>query len=132
MAGEIDNGRFVVQRHQSRSPHFDFRLEHDGVFKSWAVPKGVPEVSGVRRLTVATPDHELSFGNFEGEIPKGEPGTGVVTIWDHGTYEALRWEDDHFEFTLSGDRLSGRYHLVRFHRGEERKWLIFKTDKAKQ
>ena len=132
MAEEPTEDRFVVQRHESRSPHFDFRLEHDGVFKSWAVPKGVPEVSRVRRLAVATTDHELSFGDFEGEIAEGELGAGIITIWDQGTYEAHRWEDDHLEFTLSGARLAGRYHLVRFHRDGEREWLIFKTHKAKQ
>ena len=131
MTTESGNHRFVVQHHQSRSPHFDFRLEHDGVFKSWAVPKGVPEDSGIRRLAVVTPDHALSIGDFEGEIAAGEPGAGTIRIWDHGTYETLRWEDDHLEFTLSGTRLSGRYHLVRFHRGGEREWLIFKTDKSK-
>ena len=124
--------RFFVQSHQSRSPHFDFRLEHDGVLKSWAVPKGVPETAGIRRLAVVTPDHELSFGDFEGEIPESEPGGGVITIWDRGTYQPLRWEEDHLEFTLSGTRLSGRYHMVQFYRGGDREWLIFKTDKPSQ
>jgi bifunctional non-homologous end joining protein LigD len=70
----------------------------------------------------------LSFGDFEGEIPEDEPGAGLVTIWDQGTYESLRSEDDHLEFTLFGGRLSGKFHLVRFHRGGEREWLIFKTN----
>ena len=127
-----DDFRFVVQRHQSGMPHFDFRLEHNGVFRSWAVPKGMPDNAGVRRLAIATPDHDLKSGSFEGLIAAGEPGAELITIWDRGTYQSLRREEDHLEFTLSGTQFSGRYHMVRFHRAGERAWLIYKADKPPQ
>lgn len=120
--------QFVVQFHKSRSPHYDFRLELDGVFKSWVVPKGLPEVVGIRRLALTTPDHELSFGEFEGEIPGDEPGAVTITIWDQGFYKLLYRDDGHLEFILLGKRLSGRYHMIRFQRGGERAWLIFRSD----
>jgi DNA ligase D-like protein (predicted 3'-phosphoesterase) len=85
--------RFVVQRHQGRTLHYDFRLERDGVFRSWAVPKGVPEELGIRRLAVQVPDHALAFGDFEGIIPAGEYGAGKIEIWDRGSYELHAWSD---------------------------------------
>jgi len=118
--------RFVVQRHQARSLHFDFRLEKDGVFKSWAVPKGIPESVGPRHLAIQVPDHALEFGGFEGVIPKGEYGAGSIELWDHGTYELHEWRDDQIIFTLAGDRLKGTYNLIRFRHGGDREWLIFK------
>lgn len=119
-------GRFVVQEHHARTHHFDFRLESDGVFKSWAVPKGVPEKPGLRRLAVQVPDHPLEFGEFEGEIPVGEYGADTVRIWDHGTYELHEWLDDRIVFSLRGQRLEGQYSLIRFHRGGTRDWLLIK------
>jgi bifunctional non-homologous end joining protein LigD len=123
--------RFVVQEHHARTLHYDFRLEKDGVFKSWAVPKGVPEVVGVRRLAVQVPDHPLSWGAFEGTIPEGQYGAGTVAIWDEGTYEPLAWSDDAIAFVLHGRRLRGTYSLVRFHGKGPRDWLVFRrTDAA--
>jgi bifunctional non-homologous end joining protein LigD len=98
------NGRFVVQKHHARTLHYDFRLEREGVFKSWAVPKGVPETIGTRRLAVQVPDHALEFGSFEGTIPEGEYGAETVEIWDEGTFDLLEWTADAIGFVLHGRR----------------------------
>jgi DNA ligase D-like protein (predicted 3'-phosphoesterase) len=116
-------GRFVVQRHQSRSPHYDFRLEKDGVFKSWAGPKGLPDEPGVERLALATDDHDLAFGEFAGAIPAGQPGAGVIERWDEGTYALHEWTDARIAFTLFGNRYLGEFQLIRFERGGGRAWL---------
>jgi bifunctional non-homologous end joining protein LigD len=119
--------RFVIQEHCARTHHFDFRLEKDGVLKSWAVPKGLPDRPGIKRLCIQVEDHDLSFGAFEGEIPQGDYGAGRITVWDHGDYEAGEWNDDLITFTLNGNRLSGDFHLVRFKRGKPAEWLIIKS-----
>ena len=124
--------RFVIQEHYARTHHFDFRLEKDGVFKSWAVPKGLPEQPGIKRLAIRVEDHELSFGAFEGEIPKGDYGAGQVTVWDHGDYEAGEWTDDLITFNLHGNRLSGEFRLVRFKHGKPGEWLIFMSHQVPQ
>jgi DNA ligase D-like protein (predicted 3'-phosphoesterase) len=113
--------RFVVQEHDARSHHFDMRLEKDGVFKSWAVPKGIPIEHGVRRLAMQVEDHDISFGTFEGEIPPGEYGAGTIKIWDHGFYAPTKWTDDLIEFSVDATRETGEYALWRFRkRGGER------------
>ena len=118
--------RFVIQEHSARAHHFDVRLEKDGVFKSWAVPKGIPIKTGVKRLAVQVEDHPLEWGEFEGEIPSGEYGAGTVHIWDRGTYESREWKPNHIGFVLHGRKLQGHYDLIRFQRAGEREWLIFK------
>src|SRR6187397_2116940 len=109
-------GRFVVQEHHARTHHFDLRLEKDGVFKSWAVPKGIPSESGVRRLAVQVEDHALLFGGFEGEIPAGEYGAGAIKIWDRGHYSPVEWTVGKIVFDAMGSIMVGRFTLVRFHR----------------
>src|SRR5215208_7196769 len=100
---------FVVQRHDARRLHYDFRLERDGALASWAVPKGVPLEPGGRALAVHVEDHPLEYATFAGEIPQGQYGAGTVEIWDNGTYELLK-EKPNGELTvrLHGRRLDAR------------------------
>jgi bifunctional non-homologous end joining protein LigD len=110
-AGPADGGIFVVQEHHARRLHWDFRLERDGVLVSWALPRGVPADPAENHLAVHTEDHPLDYAKFAGEIPRGEYGGGAVTIWDHGTYEVLKWSDREVKVSLHGTRLSGGYVL---------------------
>jgi bifunctional non-homologous end joining protein LigD len=119
----IVSGRFVIQKHKATHLHYDFRLEMDGVLKSWAVPKEPPTTSGVRRLAVQVEDHALDYINFEGTIPEGEYGAGTVEIWDKGTYTLKNRTDKMIEFTLHGSRLSGDYTLIHF---KENNWLLIR------
>jgi bifunctional non-homologous end joining protein LigD len=118
---------YVVHEHRARHLHYDLRMERDGVLKSWAVPRGVPESQGVKHLAVATEDHPLEYLTFEGTIPEGEYGAGTEAIWDTGTYDTLVWDEGKIEVAFHGNRLSGRYVLVRFRRAGEKDWLIFKA-----
>src|ERR1700682_6428407 len=93
---------FVIKEHWARSHHFDFRLEKDGVLKSWTVPKGIPEKPGVKRLAVQVEDHDLAFGELEGTLPDGKYGAGKIRIWDNGTYECSEWSATKIAFKLSG------------------------------
>jgi DNA ligase D-like protein (predicted ligase)/DNA ligase D-like protein (predicted 3'-phosphoesterase) len=126
--GEIkEEGKsFVVQEHHARRLHYDLRLEKDGVLKSWAVPKGLPE-PGAKRLAVETEDHPLEYRNFEGTIPEGQYGAGAVKIWDRGTYEVKVWEENKIEFILKGEKLSGRYVLAKFKKAGDKDWLLLKA-----
>lgn len=119
---------FVVQEHNARRLHYDFRLERDGVLKSWAVPKGVPEIPGAKHLAVAVEDHPLEYATFEGTIPEGDYGAGIVTIWDSGTYVTKHWDENKIEVFLHGKRLNGIYVLVRFRRAGQNEWLIFRAE----
>jgi len=123
-----DHAIFVVQEHHASHLHYDFRLSMDGVLKSWAVPKGVPEEKGIKHLAVETEDHPMEYATFEGDIPKGEYGGGRVIIWDHGDYVLEHRDQDKVVIELNGARLNGRYSLVRF-KGREsspKNWLIMK------
>lgn len=106
--------RFVIQEHHARRLHYDFRLEHDGVLVSWAVPKNLPESTTVNRLAVRTEDHPVEYATFEGTIPRGEYGAGTVSIWDSGTYRAEKFDLAGGEVIadISGRRISGRYALI--------------------
>jgi DNA ligase D-like protein (predicted 3'-phosphoesterase) len=119
---------YVIQKHQARSLHWDFRLERDGVLISWAIPKGLPEERGVRRLAIKVEDHPLEYGNFEGTIPKGQYGAGTVEILDKGFYIPIKWMNNKIEVVLAGKRLQGRYELIKFGESKENNWLIFRKD----
>ena len=119
---------FVIQEHHARRLHYDFRLEHDGVLVSWAIPKGVPTDPGQNHLAVQTEDHPLAYGAFEGTIPAGQYGAGDVTIWDRGTYDLEKWRDGKEVIaTLHGEKHgSHRYALIHTggREGGENNWLI--------
>jgi bifunctional non-homologous end joining protein LigD len=127
---------FVVQKHDASRLHYDFRLELDGVLKSWAVAKGPSLVRGEKRLAVEVEDHPLEYGEFEGSIPEGQYGGGTVLLWDQGTWEAEGDPHDGYEngrltFRLEGEKLKGAWHLVRMaKRPRERQtsWLLIKAD----
>nr|WP_314086413.1 DNA ligase D [uncultured Shinella sp.] len=127
---------FVIQKHDATRLHYDFRLEMDGVLKSWAVTRGPSLVPSEKRLAVHVEDHPLAYGDFEGTIPKGEYGGGTVIVWDRGTWTPIgdarkTYAKGHMEFTLEGEKLHGRWHLVRMHGkpGEKREnWLLIKGD----
>jgi len=123
----MSKNSFVIHEHHARTLHYDLRLERDGVLRSWAVPKGVPEAPGAKHLAVAVEDHPLGYAKFEGEIPKGEYGAGTVTIWDSGTYDTKHWDDRKIEVVLHGRRLDGEYVLVKFGRAGKNDWLVFRT-----
>lgn len=127
---------FVIQKHDARRLHYDFRLEMDGVLKSWAVTRGPSLVPSEKRLAVHVEDHPLDYGDFEGTIPKGEYGGGAVIVWDRGTWKPLGdakkgLAKGHLEFELDGEKLAGRWHLVRMARKPHEKrdnWLLIKSD----
>jgi bifunctional non-homologous end joining protein LigD len=130
--------KFVIQKHAATALHYDFRLELDGVMKSWAVPKGPSYDPKVKRLAMEVEDHPIEYNTFEGTIPKGQYGGGTVMLWDRGTYEpeggggeeALRdgYERGDLKFVLHGKRLEGAWVLVRMRRGESGRsqWLLIK------
>jgi len=125
--------RFVIHKHDASSLHYDFRLEVDGVLKSWAVPKGPSTDPRAKRLAVEVEDHQLSYGAFEGVIAEGY-GKGTVLVWDRGTYrnldDAVSMADaldaGHARFWLDGEKLTGGWTLQRTRGGEKPQWLLIK------
>ena len=126
--------RYVIQRHAARRLHYDFRLELDGVLKSWAVPKGPSPNPADKRLAVHVEDHPLAYGDFEGTIPPGEYGAGTVQLWDQGWWQPVGdpragYQRGKLEFVLHGQRLKGHWALVRMHGragGDADNWLLIK------
>jgi bifunctional non-homologous end joining protein LigD len=125
---------FVIQKHAARRLHYDLRLELDGVMKSWAVTKGPSLVPGEKRLAVHVEDHPVEYNQFEGTIPQGEYGGGTVMIWDRGRWipegdPRAGYRKGRLSFRLEGEKLSGRWHLIRMRgkgRGKEQ-WLLIKA-----
>jgi DNA ligase D-like protein (predicted 3'-phosphoesterase) len=122
-----DLHRFVVQKHRARSLHYDFRLELDGVLRSWAVPKGPPLEPEIRRLAIQVEDHPIDYIDFAGEIPLGEYGAGSVEIWDKGEFKLETESADILEFSLRGKKLLGNYALI--HTGDKN-WLFIRRKEA--
>jgi len=125
---KTSKNRFVVQEHfaEKAGHHHDFRLEMEGVLKSWAVPKGVPEKTGIKRLAISVEDHPVDYINFEGEIPKDLYGAGTVKIFDKGKYKLVEKTKDRVIFELEGKKLKGDYALIKM-KGRKDQWLMFRT-----
>ncbi len=134
---------FVIQKHDARNLHYDFRLEVDGALASWAVPKGPSTNPSEKRLAIHVEDHPLDYADFEGVIPEGMYGAGTVLVWDHGTYRNLMEEKEeplsmeasiekgHVEVWLDGEKLQGGYALVEMKGRDENQWLLIKMDDEK-
>ena len=135
-AGEVKKSHgnsFVIQKHHATRLHYDFRLEMEGVLRSWAIPKGPSLDPSEKRLAMLTEDHPIDYGGFEGVIPKGNYGAGKVIIWDAGTYDMvdpataeIGWKKGKFHFVLHGNKLQGEWVLVRGSR-DPRQWIFFKV-----
>jgi bifunctional non-homologous end joining protein LigD len=127
--------RFVIQKHDARRLHYDFRLQMEGVLKSWALPKGLPWQKGEKHLAVEVEDHPIEYETFEGIIPEGQYGGGTVMVWDRGAYyvygeqplKSLR--EGKLHLVLAGEKAKGEWTLVRIRgrEGEKNQWLILKT-----
>ena len=135
---ESSDLRYVIQKHDATRLHYDFRLEMDGVLRSWAVPKGLPEKVGAKSLAVEVEDHPLDYGDFEGVIPDGNYGAGTVMLWDRGTYviegatpgEAYR--NGKLHVRLAGEKCRGAWTLIRMNgkEGERNDWLVIKNSES--
>jgi bifunctional non-homologous end joining protein LigD len=120
-----DGARFVIQQHDATRLHWDLRLEHEGVLLSWALPRGLPWDPDRNHLAVHTEDHPLEYLTFEGDIPEGSYGAGMMTVWDTGTFRAEKIEDRKLVVVLDGERSQGRYALFQT---DGRNWMIHRMD----
>lgn len=140
-SGSREELLFVIQQHDASSLHYDFRIEVDGVLKSWAIPKGPSTDPREKRLAMPTEDHPLEYAEFEGVIPEEEYGGGTVLIWDRGGYENIKTTEDgdevplekcvrdgHVTIRLHGRKLKGGYALIRTDQGKNERWLLVKMD----
>ncbi|MBR9683851.1 3'-phosphoesterase [Candidatus Woesearchaeota archaeon] len=116
---------YVVQHHFATREHYDFRLEMNGVLKSWAVPKQPPKKANIKRLAIQVEDHPLEYASFKGTIPEGQYGAGKVEIWDNGTYTLEEKTKNKLVFNLYGKKLKGEYSLIRFR--PPKGWLLLKN-----
>jgi len=121
-----DGNIFVVHEHDATHLHYDLRLEMGGILRSWAVPKEPPETEGVKRLAIQTEDHPLEYADFEGVIPEGMYGAGNVRIWDKGEFVVEKEKDDELLFELKGNKLKGKYALIKTRFKGKESWLFFK------
>lgn len=124
---------FVIHRHKATHLHYDFRIEKEGVLKSWAIPKEPPREEGVRRLAVQVEDHQLGYENFEGTIPEGMYGAGTVEIWDKGYYVPIKIQPNEIIIDLKGKKLRGVYCLIKLKPKlpKDKNWLFFKRKDKK-
>jgi bifunctional non-homologous end joining protein LigD len=129
--------RFVIQKHAASRLHYDFRLEMDGVLKSWAVPKGLPWTQGEKHLAVEVEDHPVEYADFEGIIPTGQYGGGTVMVWDRGNYYVYgekpveSWREGKLHLVLDGEKAKGEWTLIRIRgRDEKNQWLLLKSGKS--
>src|SRR5215467_3967761 len=130
--------RFVIQKHDARRLHYDFRLQMEGVLKSWALPKGLPWAKGEKHLAVEVEDHPIDYETFEGIIPEGQYGGGTVMVWDQGAYYVFGEQpvkslhEGRLHMVLAGEKAQGEWTLVRIRGrdGEKNTWLIIKTGDA--
>ncbi|MFH1540497.1 MAG: DNA polymerase ligase N-terminal domain-containing protein [Elusimicrobiota bacterium] len=123
---------FVVHKHFAKHLHYDFRLEKDGVLKSWAIPKEPSSDPKIKRLAIAVPDHELDYAKFEGIIPEGQYGAGKVEIWDSGQYIHEKLKSDEIIFDLKGKKLNGKFCLIKLKKNnpDDKNWLFFSVGKT--
>ena len=129
--------RFVIQKHDATRLHYDFRLEMEGVLKSWAVPKGLPWEKGVKHLAVEVDDHPVEYAGFEGVIPEGQYGGGTVMLWDRGTYRVFgddpvkSLREGKLHFVLEGEKAKGEWRLVRTQmQAAKPQWLLLKSGES--
>ena len=140
--GKAEGLRFVVHKHHARNLHYDLRLEHKGVLKSWAIPKGISANPADKRLAIMVEDHPFEYKDFEGLIPEGNYGAGSVIIWDEGTYFLVGGEETgqdkkmtqqlakgHLSIVFKGKKLRGEFYMLRLSKNEKQ-WLIIKKADA--
>lgn len=118
---------YSIQEHDASNLHYDLRLEKDGVLKSWVIPKTPSKNPSEKRLAIQVDDHAIDHAFFEGEIEEGKYGAGTVELWDRGKYQSINWGEDKIIIDIDGEKLRGKYVLIRFKtEGNPENWLLFK------